>query len=460
MASFQTKQTKNYFDSNSMRSIPEQEIKPVVPKKIPKTIRKDTFGFKVLDLESKLLPKIGILSAKKKLGQITLEAKQRVAKEIGIKKYYTTEEGKKIMKIIASVLNKHGFTYEFQEYLTDCLNSGHCDCDTNSAIYLTIGNELNLPLYAVSVPDHVFVRWDTDGKHDLLNPNAPGNKEDFNWETNSAKISTDKYYIKIFTRPSIESIKKGVYLSSLSHKKAIAIYLSNVDWSDKHAIKYLKKAIELDPKYTLAYYTLGRAYYYNGEYDKAIQSYKKAIELDPNYHGPLVHCRLGFTYYKKGEYNKAVEAYEKAIKLDPNYSSLVHYRLGLIYYKKGEYNKAIEAYKKAIKLIPEDAEAYGNLGISYYALGEYDKAIEAYKKAIKLDLKSPFTYEPSLAYYGLGNVYYKKGEYDKAIEAYERYIKLEPNNSDGYTNLIMAIKKTGRKKETAKWQKKLNALKK
>src|SRR3989344_6048176 len=62
------------------------------------------------------------------------------------------------------------------------------DCDDFSFIYIAVEEKLNLNLFGVYSPGHLFIRHDPDKKHDSLNPKNLINQNDFNWETTSAEI--------------------------------------------------------------------------------------------------------------------------------------------------------------------------------------------------------------------------------------------------------------------------------
>jgi len=84
-----------------------------------------------------------------------------------------------------------------------------------------------------------------------------------------------------------------------------------------------------------------------GESDKAIADYSKAIELNPRY--AIAYHNRGFVYRKIGEYDRAILDFTKAIEIDPKYASAYYHR-GHIYHYKGEYEMAWEDIKKARSL--------------------------------------------------------------------------------------------------------------
>lgn len=90
-------------------------------------------------------------------------------------------------------------------------------------------------------------------------------------------------------------------LGSLSLSKA----LSSKKTADlQEAIRYFKKAIELDPSYASAYNGLGTAYGQAGDSDAAVTSWEKAVSLKPDFSYPLYN--LGITFYENGQKEKAL----------------------------------------------------------------------------------------------------------------------------------------------------------
>jgi len=146
-------------------------------------------------------------------------------------------------------------------------------------------------------------------------------------------------------------------------------------------ISEFEKRITNEPKSPINYNGIGDEYFFQKDYNKAIEYYIKAIELDPNNAEYYHNC--GASYHRLKEYEKAIANYTKAIELEPDNAKFYHNR-GVNYNRLNEYEKAIEDHTKAIELEPDNAEFYSSRGISYDWLKEYEKAIVDISKATEL----------------------------------------------------------------------------
>ena len=118
------------------------------------------------------------------------------------------------------------------------------------------------------------------------------------------------------------------------------------------------------------------------EIDAGINQLRKAVELNP-FHSQA-YFNLGVAYGIKGKEAEATEAFKKVIEIDPGYAP-AHNNLGALYARAGKLNEAINEYKEALTLAPNYADAYGNLGAVLARQGALEPAIEALKIAIKLN---------------------------------------------------------------------------
>lgn len=62
---------------------------------------------------------------------------------------------------------------------------------------------------------------------------------------------------------------------------------------------------------------LGKFYFLNQKYDKAIAEFQKALEI--NDQNAETCYNLGLAYETKGQFDRARELYEKALSINPNH---------------------------------------------------------------------------------------------------------------------------------------------
>jgi eukaryotic-like serine/threonine-protein kinase len=125
---------------------------------------------------------------------------------------------------------------------------------------------------------------------------------------------------------------------------------------------------------------------------EAIPFMKRAIELDPNF--AIAYCAIAVAYANLGRANLASDNARKAYDLRDRVSERERYRISAFYfqYVTGEVEKATEAYELWAKSYPRDMVPHANLGNIYSSLGHYDKAIAETEVGQRL--------EPTIIAYG------------------------------------------------------------
>ena len=116
----------------------------------------------------------------------------------------------------------------------------------------------------------------------------------------------------------------------------------------------------------------------------AIRFFKKAIDIDPDFLESYIN--IGLLYNKEGDTKKAISYYEKAIAVDPA-SAKAHYSLGTVYAEKGKPDKAVSEFKKCLSVDPNLAKAHLKLGTAYISKGLDSKAADHFYRAGLLFLK-------------------------------------------------------------------------
>ena len=140
---------------------------------------------------------------------------------------------------------------------------------------------------------------------------------------------------------------------------------------------------------------------------EAIPFMKRAIELDPDF--AMAYTGIAVEYGNLGRADLAAENAQKAYSLRDRVSERERYRISAFYFDKvtGEIEKATEAYELWAKSYPLDMVPHGNLGNIYTALGQYDKAIVETETQQKL--------EPNIVGYGnLAGLYIAVNRLDDA----------------------------------------------
>jgi len=118
---------------------------------------------------------------------------------------------------------------------------------------------------------------------------------------------------------------------------------------------------------------------------EAIPFMKRAIELDPNF--AMAYVGLGVEYSNLGQASLAATYAKKAYDLRDRVSDRERYRISAFYYQyvTGELEKATEAYELWAKTYPRDHVPHGNLGVIYSSLGQYEKAAAETEEQQKLE---------------------------------------------------------------------------
>jgi tetratricopeptide (TPR) repeat protein len=212
------------------------------------------------------------------------------------------------------------------------------------------------------------------------------------------------------------------------------------------AVDLLSRAIEVDPSFVVATYSLGVVHSSLGNRWKAAAQFRASTQLDATYPEPAK--ALGDLYLSQPRrlFDQAVEAYSRAIELRPFYAD-AYVGLGDAKAAKSDIDGAIAAYQKALVYNPVNPRVHMSLGKIYYGeKGLYYEAVTAYKKAIDLD---PHSVDARM---GLGEVYEEKGLYKEATEEYRRVIEIDAKHTGAMYNLALVYEKVDPRAAITQWE--------
>jgi len=226
---------------------------------------------------------------------------------------------------------------------------------------------------------------------------------------------------------------------------AVALHRGDQEGNEA-AADLLSRAVEADPSFVVAQFTLGTIHQRLGNRWKAAAQFRASTQLDATYPEPYKALGDLFMAAPRRLFDQAVEAYSKAIELRPFYAE-AWVGLGDARAAKNEVDGAIAAYQKALALNPVNPKVHMSLGKIYYSeKGLYYESVSAYKKAIELD---PQLVEARM---GLGDVYEEKGLYKEAIEEYQHVIDANARHTGALYNVALVYEKVDPREAIARWE--------
>ena len=200
--------------------------------------------------------------------------------------------------------------------------------------------------------------------------------------TRASSIKAEEMFTKaIELDPSYATAYVGLGLRHLN--------LVDYGWTEfpaqalQKAYDLAQKALSLDESHAGAHALLGNIYIYRGQHEHALRELRRAIQLNPN--DALSLRYLGMIMLWSGRPDDAIEAYETTLRYDPRPSPGTHMNLGLGYYLKGRYDAAISRIERGVAQYPDFVGNYIALAAAYAQAGRSEDAALAAEKILRLD---------------------------------------------------------------------------
>ena len=199
------------------------------------------------------------------------------------------------------------------------------------------------------------------------------------------------------------------------------------EWNWEVAGNELKRSIELNPNYSLAYETYGTYYQSLGLLDQAAAARRLGKTLDPL--SPFAVADVGYPLYYARRYDDAIKAYREGLALDQNFY-WGYLWIGQALVQKGMYNEAIAEIQNAVRLSGGDVRARATLGHAYAIAGKQNEArqvLDELKSLAQERYVSP--YFIAVVYAGLRNDNETFAWLEKAYQERHPYLillKVEP----------------------------------
>ena len=191
--------------------------------------------------------------------------------------------------------------------------------------------------------------------------------------------SVQKFDVPIeATTSSLEALKNYSMSITIGREKG-----------DAPSIPFLKRAIELDPNFPMAYAGLSISYVNLGEPSLALEYATKAYGLRDRV-TEREKLRISADYFRcTGELEKESQTYELWIANYPR-DSVPHNNLAANYAFTGQQEKALSEQQEAVRLEPSDVVNYSNLGQLYLFLNRLEEAKATLDRALAQKLDGGF----------------------------------------------------------------------
>jgi tetratricopeptide (TPR) repeat protein len=152
-------------------------------------------------------------------------------------------------------------------------------------------------------------------------------------------------------------------------------------WDD--AEKELRKAVDLYPKYAVAWYELGTVYHQQNNAAQAQDAYTNATKADEKYVNP--YAQLARLHGSQGKWPETAEMAAKAIKLNPYFSPEMYYISAVANFNLKKLDVAEEHAREAAKMDAQGRNPRINslLGVVLAQKEAYPEAAENMRAFLK-----------------------------------------------------------------------------
>jgi serine/threonine protein kinase/tetratricopeptide (TPR) repeat protein len=161
-------------------------------------------------------------------------------------------------------------------------------------------------------------------------------------------------------------------------------------------------------------FTLGQAAHQKLDDDGAVPYLRRAVELDPNF--AMAYATLGVVYGNLSKSQEQRENLKKAFDLKDRASEREKLYISAHYYSEatGEIDKSIAIYEQWTQTYPRDKIPWDNLALAYESTGQFEKSVADASEALRVDSKDRFAYQ------NLASAYDHMGRFDESKAVLEQ----------------------------------------
>ncbi|MDH2901347.1 MAG: adenylate/guanylate cyclase domain-containing protein [archaeon] len=181
----------------------------------------------------------------------------------------------------------------------------------------------------------------------------------------------------------------------------LATLLQDYDWDWDGAERRFKRAIELNPNWSVVCHSYAVHLALRGRFDQAIAEIKHAEELDPFDIG--IHDCAAETYRVSNQLESAINECEKELEIDPKFVP-AHIKLGKTYLQKSLFEEGVSMMQKAVEMSGGSALGKAYLAYAYGVSGSKEEAKAIINELVEMSKKQYVSaFNLAVACCGLGD---------------------------------------------------------
>src|SRR5262245_15802950 len=187
----------------------------------------------------------------------------------------------------------------------------------------------------------------------------------------------------------------------------------------QEAVLEYQRALQRDPRSSLAFQRLGDVYIETGDKLQSWQAYQRAADLAPD--DTALQIKAGGILLLAQRFDDARRFAEGVLERNPKDPKALVLRANALA-GLDDLDTAIKQIRQALELDPNHGELYSNLGSLEASSGQLEDAEATYKRAVEV---AP---QAASGYSALGNFYWATRRPREAEAAFLKAVSVEPEN--------------------------------
>lgn len=379
---------------------------------------------------------VSVYEMKKQHGQIAFMEESDFLKLI---KFYEEDERlKEALEVIEQAIQQYNFSADLYIKKAQLLIDGHQEdlaLETLDVALIYAPSELEIQLLRAEA----YIALELFGEAlQLLNQLKD--------QTSNNKELSEIYFIEAHIYEHQEQFEqmffalKAALLENPKHNEALERLWLCVELSRNYeeSVALHEQILDKDAYSYLAWYNLGHANAYLGNYIDAIEAFEFAFVIKEDFEFAYRDCAE--LCFELKFYRKALKYYQEILEhFEPDSELLL--RIGQCYQFLDSTNIARTFFLRALKLDPLNDEVFFHIGQCFANEQKWKSAITAYEKAIRIEDKQ----EEYLA--ALATAYNATDELIKSEKYWKKAIRVAPEQSQYWVQLAQFLMKSNRGEE-------------